>query len=881
MNYGKDNLTRRKKDISSKKNMKKKRVGVRVFKSLIICLLLLVVIGAGGAGLFVKKIIDSTPKVTPSDVKPSGATSFVYAENGQQLDKFLQKGSNRIYKTYDQIPVNLAHAFVAIEDERFYKHNGIDLQGIIRAGVVGLTTGHLSEGASTLTQQLIKNNIFPNFTDEKTFYDKLKRKIQEQYLAVEIEKQMSKEEILEAYMNTINLGQNCLGVQTAAKRYFNKDVADLNLSECAVLAGITQNPSGYDPVTHPDANAKRRDTVLKNMLKQGYITQKEFDDAEADKVYDRIQVTSQETVDDTPNSYFIDKLSQQIIHDLMERKNYTETQAYNALYSGGLSITATQDPDIQKICDEEAANPANYPPQVKYGLEYALTVTHPDGTSQNYSKEMLADYIRNAWGRQFPLVFSSPEEANQAIAEYRGTLGISGDDKVTENVDITPQPQTSIVLMDQYTGKVKAIVGGRGQKTTSLSLNRATDSTRQPGSCFKVLSTYAPALDSAGYTLATKIDDAPYKYTNGKPVNNWDKQYIGQTRVRYAILHSMNVCAVKTLTAIGPQMGYDYLLNFGFTTLVNYDNDNFPGFTDVAQPLALGGITRGVYNLEMTAAYAAIANGGTYTEPILYTKVLDRDGNVLLDNTAPSTHRVIKDSTAYLLTSAMEDVINNSKGTGTPARLNNMPAAGKTGTSTDASNRTVDLWMSGFTPYYTCSVWGGFDSNMPMDNLNQSWHEVLWKKIMDRVDTDLPSKDFTIPSSVEKKSVCSVNGDLELACPGCPSFTEYFAKGTAPTKVCSGHNSQKSDDQDTDKKEDDKKKDDTAPPPDNSNPDSAQPPASSDPGTPPAPGGDSGTTQPPAGDDSAAPPAPGGDSGTTQPPAGTGNGSAAAPPPAP
>ena len=799
MNYGKENLDKRKKNISSKKNMKKKRVGVRFFKALVICVLLIAVIGAGGVGLFVKKIIDDAPKVTPNMVKPSGATSFVYTEDGQLLDKFRQKGSNRVYKSYDDIPINLTHAFVAIEDERFYKHNGIDMQGILRAAVVGVTSGNFSEGASTLTQQLIKNNVFPNFTEEKTFYDRLERKLQEQYLAVEIEKQMSKEEIAEAYMNTINLGQNCLGVQTAAKRYFDKDVSELNLSECAVLAGITQNPTDYDPVNFPEANAERRDKVLRNMLDQGYISKEEYDEAKADPVYDRIKATSQDATDNTPYSYFVDELTQQIIHDLRERKGYTETQAYNLLYSGGLTITATQDLAIQNICDEEVANPNNYPYTVEYGLEYALTVTHPDGNSDNYSKEMLGEYIRNAWGREFPLVFSSPDEAEQAIAEYKGTLGITEEDTIIENKDITPQPQTSVVLMDQYTGKVKAIVGGRGEKTTSLSLNRATDSTRQPGSCFKILSTYAPAMDSGGYTLATTIVDEPFSYASGKPVNNWDHQYIGSTRVRYAIEHSMNVCAVKTLTAIGPQTGYDYLLNFGFTTLVNNDDDNYPGFTDVAQATALGGITRGIYNLEMTAAYAAIANNGTYTEPILYTKVLDKDGNVLLDNTKPATHQVIKDSTAALLTSAMQDVI--TRGTGTAARLYSMPAAGKTGTT----ENSTDLWLSAYTPYYTCSVWGGYDSNKPMSNMDQAWHEVMWKNIMERLHEGLEYKDFTMPSSVEQKTICTQTGLLATAT--CPPLTEYFAKGTAPSQSCSGHYVPKEEKED-DEKDKDKDKDD-------------------------------------------------------------------------
>lgn len=802
MNYGKENLPKRKKTISSKKNMKKKRVWVRLFKALVICVLLIAIIGVGGVGYFVKRIIDNTPQVTAEDVKPSDETSFVYTEDGTLLDSFLQAGSNRVYKTYDEIPENLAHAFVAIEDERFYQHNGVDLQGIARAFAVIVTSGGSSrEGASTLTQQLIKNNVFPNFTEEKTFYDSLERKIQEQYLALQIEKQMNKEDILEAYMNTINLGQNCLGVQTASKRYFNKDVSELTLSECAVLAAITQSPSSLDPVDNPEANSTRRDTVLKNMLDQGYIDQAEYDEAKADNVYDRIQATAPVTAEDKPQTYFIDALAQQVIKDLMERKGYSETQAYNALYSGGLTITATQDLTIQQICDEEAANPNNYPYLTEYGLEYALTVTHKDGTSENYSKEMLASYISGAWGREYPLVYSSPEEANQAIAEYKSTLGITEDDTVYENVNITPQPQISIVVMDQYTGKVKAMVGGRGDKTSSLSLNRATDSPRQPGSCFKILSTYAPAIDSCGYTLATTIVDEPYKYASGKQVNNWDSKYIGETRVRYAIEHSMNVCAVKTLTAIGPQTGYDYLLNFGLTTLVNNDNDAFPGYTDVAQATALGGITRGVYNLEMTAAYAAIANNGLYTEPILYTKVVDRNGNVLLDNTTPSTHQVIKDSTAALLTSAMQDVIN--KGTGTTARLSNMPAAGKTGTT----EYSTDLWLSAYTPYYTCSVWTGYDSNKPMSGMSSSagsevWHELIWKNIMERVHANLSYKDFTMPSSVEQKTICTTTG--LLATSSCPALTEYFAKGTVPSQTCAGHEEKKSEeDEDEDKKEKD------------------------------------------------------------------------------
>lgn len=796
VNYGTNNLSRRKKNISSKRKRKQKRVGVRFFKALIICILLLGIICVIGAAVFAKNIIDNTPAVTADDILPKGYTSYVTDQSGNVLESLSDADSNRIYKTYEEITVNseyLPHAFVAVEDERFYEHNGIDLQGIIRAGFVGISNGFdFTEGASTLTQQLIKNNVFPDFVNEETFFDRLERKLQEQYLALQIEKEMSKEQILEAYMNTINLGQGCYGVQTAANRYFNKDVADLTLSECAVIAGITQNPTYYDPVTNPEANAERRNIVLGNMLDQGYITQAEYDEAIADTVYDRILQTSAATDDASPYSYFTDALIEDVIDDLMTEKGYSEAQAYNLLYSGGLTIRSTQDTAIQQICDEVVADESNYP-ITEYGVEYALTVYRADGSVENYSKENLASYLESTRNDSNPLVFSSQEDAQAAVDEYKGTLGINTDagDYIDENLNITLQPQTSVVVMDQYTGQVKAIVGGRGEKTTSLSLNRATGSTRQPGSCFKILSTYAPGLNECGMTLATTIKDEPYKYASGQQVNNWDGVYRGNTRVRYAIEHSMNVCAVRTLTeTVGLEKGFEYLENFGFTTLVN-DDPNYPGMSDIAQSTALGGITRGVYNLEMTAAYAAIANGGTYTEPTLYTQILDHDGNVLIDNSAPATHEVIKESTAYLLTSAMEDVI--SRGTGTTARLSNMHVAGKTGTT----ENSTDLWLSAYTPYYTASVWGGYDESKHMENLSQSWHMTIWRNIMSRIHEGLPDKDFEMPSSVVRKTICTQTG--LLAVNGCPSLTEYFDSDTVPTQSCAGHVTKKEEEEEEEK----------------------------------------------------------------------------------
>ena len=833
MNYGKSNLSRRKKQISSKKKRKKKRVGVRFFKALIICFLLLIVIGAAGIGIYVKKVIDNTPEVTAKDIMPQGYTTNIVDSNGTLLEQLKDSDSNRVYKKYDEISPYMGKAFVAIEDERFYKHNGIDIQGIIRAGVNGVAHGfHFTEGASTLTQQLIKNNIFPNFINESK-YQRIERKIQEQYLALKIEKEMSKEEILEAYMNTINLGQGCLGVQTAAQRYFNKDAKDLTLSECAVIAAITQSPSNLNPVSNPENNAKRREKVLKNMKEQGFITKDEYDEAMADNVYDRISETASNTTTSKPYTYFIDAVINQVVDDLVTEKSYTETQAYNLLYSGGLTINVTQDADIQAICDDEVANVGDYlNGDTEYGLDYALTIHRADGSSENYSKEQLASYIQTEWGYDTPLLYGSEEAAQEAIDAFKSTLNINeaDGDTVDERIELSPQPQTSVVVMDQYTGQVKAIVGGRGEKKSSLSLNRATDSARQPGSCFKILAAYAPALNEGKITLATTIDDEEYEYKNGQSVNNWDKKYIGPTRVRYGIEHSMNVLAVKTLTDyVGETESYDYLLDFGFTTLTEDDK--------YSQAKALGGITNGVYNIEMTAAYAAIANGGTYMKPILYTQVLDHEGNVLLDNTTPETHEVLKDSTAYLLTSAMEDVVNGAGGTGGSARLSNMPVAAKTGTSQESR----DLWISAFTPYYTASVWGGYDENKTMDRLSQNWHQKLWRNIMERIqDTKgLEYKDFEIPSSVEEKTVCTETG--LLAASSCPAITEYFSKDNAPTKSCSGHYVAPSEDSEED---DTESSDETTPATGTDSSGTTSSPDSSSGGTTtdPTAGGDSGGT---------------------------------------
>ena len=784
MNYGKKSVSKKRNSLISRTAMMGKRAHVSLIRVLFVILITIcVVIGCTGIGAF-RGIIDNAPDVNDIDISPLGYATFLYDGDGNQLRKLTAPSSNRLPVSIDQIPVDLQHAVVAIEDERFYEHNGIDVRGILRAFVKNLSSGNLSEGASTITQQLLKNNVFTNWTQESTWLERFTRKIQEQYLAVEIEKKINnKNVILENYLNTINLGAGTYGVQAAARKYFNKDVWDLNLSECTTLAGITQNPTQYNPIEHPEANAKRRKEVLDHMIDQGYITQEQYDQVINDDIYSEIQAAQvlNEETDNTVYSYFEDELIDQVINDLMNIKGYTRTQAQNLVYSGGLSIYTTQDASIQKILDEEYADPSNYPDYVQYALDYALTVQNPDGEEVNYSKEMLRLYFQNE-DPEFDLLFDSQEEGQSYVDRYKEHVLADGSTVVAERVSFAPQPQSSMSIIDQHTGYVKAIIGGRGEKTASLTLNRATDTTRQPGSTFKILSTYAPALNEKGMTLATTFEDEPYNYPDGSPVNNASKSYGGTTTIRRAIQNSINVVAVKCLEEVTPELGLQYLDNFGFTTLAHgteADKDaDGTIWTDANLPMALGGLTHGVTNIELCAAYAAIANNGNYIEPIYYTKILDHNGNVLIEKNSAG-RSVIKESTAWLLTSAMEDVVN--QGTGTACQLDDMTVAGKTGT-TDAYN---DLWFVGYTPYYTCAVWSGFDNNEKLPEDARDFHKNLWKKVMTRIHEGLPDKEFDMPASVEKISICEETGLLPRA--GCPVITEYFDIGDVPTDYCDQH----------------------------------------------------------------------------------------------
>lgn len=791
MNFSRTEVEKRARTLTSpntKRQFKLQLITIRVALVLLLFFLCSVISALYGA---FRGILDSAPDIEDIRVSPQGYATTITDSAGISIQKLVGRDANREYVSLDQIPTNLQNAFIVIEDERFWSHKGVDFHGILRAFTVGiLNGGDFNQGASTLTQQLLKNQVFGG-GEETSMYARFERKLQEQYLAIQLEKKYSKKQILEYYLNTINLGQNTLGVQAASKRYFGKEVSGLTLSECAVLAGITQNPSAYNPILHPNRNRQKRATILTYLKDQGLITTEEYNEAINDPVYDRIQDIDQ-GIQKTPSvtSYFSDALIDQVVHDLKDKLGYTETQAYNAIYSRGLTITSTQNRSMQKICDNIINDKKYYPADSKYELTYRLTVKKADGSEANYDLNSMQSWYAVKKNKKIPSLFKKKSTARKLVKTYRSAIVKKGDTVSAETLQLVIQPQASFVLMDQKSGEVLALCGGRGTKTGSRTLNRATGSVRQPGSTFKVLSTYLPALDTAGMTLATVQDDAKYYYPGTKKkVKNWyGSSYRGLTSLRTAIADSMNIVAVKTLEQVTPKTGYDYLQNLGFTTLVdNYTDNEGRNYTDIALPMALGGLTKGVTNLELTGAFASIANGGTYHRPLFYTKVVDHDGNVLLDNTSSQEVRVMKDSTAWLLTSAMQDVIHDGTGKRLKFTHLSMPQAGKTGTST--GNR--DLWFVGYTPYLTAGIWGGYDNSEKQENT--SYHKDIWRTIMERLNKNFVRVTFKKPKSVVSATICSKCGKLAIkdlcskAVGGSCMKQEYFSRDSLPTDNCDCH----------------------------------------------------------------------------------------------
>lgn len=780
MDYSKNGISKKKQNLRSSAPKAEKKVGFTIFRVFVICFILFAVIGISAAVGGVKGIIDSAPEINISDIAPKGFKSYIYDADGQLQHEIVGTGSNRIYVSIDEIGENVQNAFIALEDSRFRTHNGIDPKGIVRAFFVGLKNGgNFSEGASTITQQLLKLSVFSG-GEEPSILLKFQRKFQEQYLALELEKQLSKDEILEAYLNTINLGQGCYGVEAASNYYFNKSADELTVSEAASLASIAQSPTNNNPEAKPENNNARRETTINYMYEQGLIDEETKKTALADTgIYERVQINAAAYTAEQEEvyTYYEEAAMKQVKEDLQTKLGYTEAEANDKLYSGAIKIYLAQDMEIQKVLQDFYDDDSNFP-MTEYLLTYALSIYDDpdDDTTRDFNEYKLIEYE----GREYPL-YATEQEALDAIAAFKEHLGVTDDTKILESYTLSPQIQSSFVVIDQSTGYVSAIMAGRGEKTVNMGFNRATMATRQPGSVFKIVSTYAPALDYVGDTLATSKIDKNVETYNGHTIKNVDK-YESNTNVtfREAILKSKNTVAVRTLQEdVHTDLALKYLTeNFHFSTM---DMQN-----DAVDALAIGGITNGVTNLELTAAFAALANSGTYTTPVFYTKVLDADDNVLLDNTNPPDRQSqsVKPTTAWLLTDAMIDVVTKSGGTAYgQVSVPNMTIAGKTGTTDDWK----DTWFVGYSPYYTAGIWFGYDNNIK-PSTRSGWklytHERLWGKIMTEIDNvkGLEKKDFTMPEGISKASLCSYSG--KLAGTSCMKVTEYFDAANMPSEKC-------------------------------------------------------------------------------------------------
>jgi penicillin-binding protein 1A len=677
------------------------------------------------AAVYVDRYINTDLDINLEDFQLD-LTSYVYYYNKStgeyEILEELYSSENRVWADYDEIPEYLLHALVAIEDKRFYSHNGVDwyrTAGAFANMFLGIKKG--SFGGSTITQQLIKN-----VTGEKEVT--VRRKLTEIFRAVEFEKGYSnKDDILVQYLNLVYFGQGCYGVQSAAKTYFGKDVSELTLAESAAIVGITNLPTYYDPYINRDNNKKRQEYILNEMFDQGYISASERDAAIDQKLVFNRDSSQQTSSSTSIQSYFTDQVIRDAITDLSAAKGIDRSVASQLIYRGGYRIYTTLDSEIQAIIDEVYTNPDYWP-------------------------------------------------ALKATAETAGE-----------------DPQSAIVVMDPYTGNIVGMYGGLGEKTANLTHNRATMSTRQPGSSIKPLAVYAPAIESGLITPYSVYTDMPVQIEGGNP---WPKNYDsrtygfrGQMTVMEAVQRSINTIAAKIVLDMSPQYSYEFArYSMGLSTLVDGVTINGKVYSDASvSPMSLGGLTKGVTVRDMCAAYSIFTNEGVYNSSKTYTRIEDSNGNLVLDN-SPDPLPVIKSETAYYMNLLLQNVVTN--GTGVNARLSGMPSAGKTGTTND----DYDRWYVGYTPYYTCAVWYGFDVNRTIVTADGTSPAVpLYKAVMSKIHENLESKDFFTPNNKPvKASYCIDSGGAPTeACRndirGSRVATGTFFEKDIPSAPCTLH----------------------------------------------------------------------------------------------
>lgn len=640
-------------------------------------------------------------------------TSIIYAMDSNNQPKEIARlhgEENRIWVSLESIPKDVQNAFVCLEDKRFNNHSGVDW---IRTVKAVLTLGK-SGGGSTITQQLIKN-----LTDENQAT--VSRKFNEILYALNLEKNYDKPEILEAYLNTIPLGSGCYGVQTAAQKYFGKDVSEINAAEAASIASITKAPTRFNPLLNPDNNKERQETCLWNMMDQGAITKKEYKEycdyelifTNSEKYVPSEDKQQQIKQDSEVQSYYVDFVIDSVIDDLTKSLGCTPNEAWRMVYYGGLKIYACVDQKVQAAAEDVYVNRKTFP------NEPSRTETGENGTKRKV--------------------------------------------------------QSAITIMD-YEGKVVAMVGGAGPKTMNRGLNRATDAIRSPGSSIKPLSAYAPALEKNMINYSSMIQDYAI-IVGGK---RWPQNFSGSkgspdryVTTQYAVAQSLNTTAARVVQKFTPTKSMEFLLNnFHMSTLVTDGPDTDCNLSS----LAVGGMTHGVTTLEMAAAYATFGNGGKYYKPYCYYKVTDNTGkNVLLENN-PVGQKAISKETATIMNRILQTVV--SGGTGAGCGVNGFTTYMKTGTTSD----TKDKWAAGGTPYYVAAVWFGYDKQEKMSGFSGNPAAKVWAAVMNGVHKDLPHKDFSYASTVVAREYCRQSG--LLAGDACASRATGYYKSNALPGTC-------------------------------------------------------------------------------------------------
>ena len=700
----------------TKKYKVKRKAHPRLKKAIIITVLVILFAIMIAAGILFGKVygIFKDAKLDMEEIVIKYENSVVKDIDGNDI-AVLNGDENREIVTISEMSKYIPKAFIAIEDERFYEHNGVDVKRTAAATLTYiLNRGNSSFGGSTITQQLVKNLTEE---DDRTW----QRKVKEMARAYYIEQELSKSQVLELYLNLIFLGGRAYGVEVASTYYFNKSSAELTLAESAYLAGINNSPNLYSAFSTEQKDIdkiknrtkivldKMRQLGQENSSHQGAITEEEYNTAIAE--LEAGLAFNKGTIIQTVHSYHTDAAINQVKQDLKEKYGWTEEYADRYVKSGGLTIYTTQNTAMQDIMEAEVTKDAYY----------------------TYSK------------------YNKDENGNALTA------------------------QTAMVLIDHKTGYVLATIGGIGEKTTAFGLNRATQSVRQPGSSMKPLAVLCPGIDNGIITAGMVFDDIPYSSGKYAGYKNYGYSYTGLTTLRHNTAQSKNIPMLKAINEIGVDRSVEFLRNAGITSIQESQEN---------MTIALG--SADVSPLQMAGAYAAIANDGVYIEPTFYTKVLDSEGNVILQ-AEQETRTIMSSATAYIVKEVLTEVVRS--GAGYYAGISGMSVGVKTGTSND----DYDRWFCGFTPYYTAATWYGFDTKETVVyNGNPSGK--IWDGVMEQIHEGLAGVKFadTRPNNVTTATICKSSGKIATdICRKDPRgnqvYTEYYIKGTVPTETCTCH----------------------------------------------------------------------------------------------